>query len=87
MNMHCMGFNLHLLIGVFDLINSRGPKWLWAELVMGRNGYLPKWPSTWSFWCWFPTLSNACNLHLLSSITGKSREMRAAVRHNGRKRV
>ena len=22
------------------------PKWLWAEMVMGRNGYEPKWPMT-----------------------------------------
>ena len=32
----------HHLIGVFDLINFRGLKWLWAELVMGGNGYLPE---------------------------------------------
>ena len=30
---------MHLLMGVFDLVYFCGLKWLWAELVMGRNGY------------------------------------------------
>ena len=34
---------------VINLINIRGPKWLFAELVMGRNGYLPNGPRSGDF--------------------------------------
>ena len=39
--MHCIGFILHFLIGVFDLINLRGPNWSWAEMVICRNDPQP----------------------------------------------
>ena len=43
--------------------NGHGPKWLWAEMVMGRNDYGPKLPG-------FTLGMNCC---LLEYMGGKSR--------------
>ena len=34
-----------------------GPKWSWAEMVMGRNGHGPK-------WLWAEMTRNPCQSHL-----------------------
>ena len=41
MNIHCIGFIRHLLIGVFDLINFRKLNWSWPEMVICRNDPQP----------------------------------------------
>ena len=37
MDMYCIGFIRHTLIGVFDLINFCGPNWSWAKMVICRK--------------------------------------------------
>ena len=41
MDMHCIGFTQHLLIGVFDLINFGGLNRTCAKIVICRNDPQP----------------------------------------------